>query len=324
MAQIQCIVTNLPWEAHHRAKLEAAAPGTEILYVDPADMDALRAALPKATVALLGRLVDPKIAPDLQWLHLDAAGLDSIAKPGFIDSGFAITGSAGRSAPALAEHCFYFMLTHAYHNRTILAAQAAHQWGYPGQNDMKALYSQTVGIIGMGNTGRALVPRAKAFEMRVIAYSRKAYKNPGIDVMLSEENGDSVDTLFRESDYIIMTAALTDKTYHMIDERAIGLMKPSAFIVNIGRGKTIDEQALLAALKDGRIAGAGLDTFETEPLPPDSPVWDAPNLTATPHFTPACPDKLGRSLDIMLENVRRYLADEPLINRLMPEDKFSK
>ncbi|HML48208.1 MAG TPA: D-2-hydroxyacid dehydrogenase, partial [Clostridia bacterium] len=303
MPQIDRIVTNLPWEPHHRAKLEAAVPGTEIVYLSPSDMDGLKAALQRATVGILGRVVDPRTAGSVQWLHLDAAGLDSIASPAFIDSGIAITGSAGRSAPALAEHAFFFMLNHAYHHRTVLEAQRAHQWGYSGQAEMKALYAQTIGIIGMGNTGRALASRAKAFEMRVVAYSRKAYNNPDVDLMLSEEKGESVDTLYRESDYIVMTAALTNKTYHMIDARALGLMKPNAFVVNLGRGKTIDEAALLAALCEERIAGAGLDTFEKEPLPADSPVWDTPNLIVTPHFTPACPDKLGRSLDIILENV---------------------
>lgn len=324
MQAIDCMVTNLAWEAHHKKRLETALPETRILYVAPGDSAALNAALPEATAAVIMGKPDVRAAKRLKWLHWDAAGLDSIAKPEFIDSGFTITGSAGRSAPALAEHVFYFMLCHAYRVRTVLAAQEAHRWGYPGQEDMKALFSQTIGIVGMGHTGRALAKRAKAFEMRVIAYDRSGMQNADVDVMLSDDQGDSLDELVRSSDFIVMCCALNDQTYHMLGERQFAMMKPGAVVINIGRGKTIDETALLWALRKGRIAGAGLDTFEEEPLRPDSPVWDAPNLLATPHFTPAGPDKLGRSLEIILQNIDRFHRGEELINRLRPEDLFTK
>lgn len=324
MPKIDRIVTNLPWQTHHKERLEKAANGAAVTYVDPADKAGLNAALADATVALIMGRPNLEAAPKLKWLHLDAAGLDGIARPNFIESGVVITGSAGRSAPALSEHIFFFMLSHAYQVRTILDAQDHHVWGYPGQDNMKALYDQTIGIIGMGNTGRTLAPMAKAFGMHVIAYSRKAYDGPGVDVMLSAENGDSIERLYRESDYIAMCAALTDKTYHMIGEPEIALMKPTAVICNVGRGKTIDEAALLAALREGRLGGAGLDTFDVEPLPKDSPVWDTPNLIATPHFTPPCPDKLGRSLDIMIENILLFLADKPLKNSLTMDDLYTK
>lgn len=324
MAKIDCIVTNLPWESIHKQRLEKAAAGAKVVYIAPGDKAGLSAAMAEATIALIQGRPNLAEAPRLKWLHLDAAGLESVAKPTFIDSKVVITGSAGRSAPALSEHIFFFMLNHAYQVRTVLKAQAAHEWGYPGQDNLKALNEQTLGIIGMGNTGRTLAPMAKAFGMRVIAYSRKAYDIPGVDVMLSADRGDSIDSLYRESDYIAMCAALTDKTYHMIGEREIALMKPTAVICNVGRGKTIDEAALLKALRDGRLAGAGLDTFEVEPLPKDSPVWDAPNMMVTPHFTPPRPDKLGRSLDIMIENIELFLADQPLKNALTPDDLYTK
>lgn len=324
MPTIERIVTNLPLQPHHKAALESAAAGAHVVYVAPGDKAALGEALAGATVAVLSALPDIAALKTIQWLHWDAAGLDGVASPAFLETGLIITGSAGRSAPALAEHALYFMLNHAYHHREVLTAQAAHRWGYPGQSEMRALFSQTIGIIGMGNTGRALAVRAKALEMRVIGYSRKAYDLPDVDLILSEENGDSLDTLLRESDYIVMCAALTDRTYRMIGERELSLMRPTAFLVNLGRGKTIDEAALLAALREGRLGGAGLDTFETEPLPTDSPVWDTPNLQVTPHFTPACPDKLGRSLAIVLDNIERFRRGEPLLNRLTPGDLYSK
>ena len=125
-------------------------------------------------------------------------------------------------------------------------------------------------------------------------------------------------------DFLVMCCSLTDKTYHMLGEKQLKAMKPSTVVINLGRGKTIDEAALLQALRDGTIAGAGLDTFETEPLPADSPVWDTPNLYVTPHLTPGVPDKLGRSLRIILENIAHFHKGEPLINRLKPEDAFTR
>src|SRR5512138_1592893 len=184
MSRIDRIVTNLPWESHHRQRLELAAKGAEVVYIHPADKAGLKAALADATIALIMGRPNLADAPKLKWMHLDAAGLDGIAKPDLIHSGVIITGSAGRSAPALSEHIFFFMLSHAYQVRSVLKAQAEHAWGYPGQEAQKALYEQTLGIVGMGNTGRTLAPMAKAFGMRVMAYSRKTYRGPCVDVVL--------------------------------------------------------------------------------------------------------------------------------------------
>lgn len=323
MRSIEKLVTNLPFSMAHRQLLEAAAPEARIVYVETNDSEALARELTDADVAVILGRPDVSTARRLRWMHWDAAGLDAIAQDDYINAGFDITGSAGRSAPALAEHVLYFMLNHAYHNSVVLAAQDQHQWGYPGQAEMKALFSQTIGIVGMGHTGQALAKRAKALEMTVLAYTRSEKVYEQVDRLYTAANGDCLEAMIPQCDFLVMCCALTDQTYHMLGREQLAMMKPSAVVVNVGRGKTIDEAALLDALRAGRLAGAGLDTFETEPLPPDSPVWDTPNLFVTPHFTPACPDKLGRSLEIVLENIRRYHAEEPLINQLKAEDKFT-
>lgn len=324
MNEIHKLVTNLPWEPQHKERLERAVPEAQIVYVPSSDRAMLQKEMEDADVAVILGRPDVSGAKKLKWMHWDAAGLDGIAQKDYIEAGFAITGSAGRNAPALAEHVLYFMLNHAYHTRTALAAQDAHQWGYPGQREMKALYAQTAGIVGMGHTGLALAKRLKALEMNVLAYSRTVHPCPDVDAYYSEEAGNTLDDMLPRCDFVIMCCALTDKTYHMLGKRQFELMKPNAVVVNLGRGKTIDEAALIEALRTGRIAGAGLDTFETEPLPADSPIWDAPNLFATPHFTPGCPDKLGRSLSIVLENVEHFHKGEPLVNQLKPEDAFTR
>jgi phosphoglycerate dehydrogenase-like enzyme len=117
---------------------------------------------------------------------------------------------------------------------------------------------------------------------------------------------------------------MTDSTYHLIGERELAQMKPSAYLVNLARGPVVDTDALIAALRDGVIAGAGLDVFEQEPLPADAAIWDAPNVIITPHMTAEVPDLAARSLDIIEENVRRYKAGLPMLNRLVPSDVYSK
>lgn len=324
MKCIEKLVTNLPFEVQHKTLLEQATPEANVIYVDPKDTETLDAEIKDATVAVIIGRPDVSAAKKLQWIHWDMSGLDAIAQDDYIHTGFAITGSAGRNAPALAEHALYFMLNHAYRQRAVLAAQDARQWGYSGQWETKALFLQTIGIVGVGHTGRALARRAKALEMTVLAYNRSAVENEHIDRMYVANRGEKIDDMLPECDYLVMCCALTDQTYHILGRKQLALMKPSAVVVNVGRGKTIDETALLEALRSGKLAGAGLDTFETEPLPADSPVWDVPNLMVTPHFTPSCPDKLGRSLEIVLENIRRFYNGEPLINQLKPEDRFTK
>lgn len=167
--------------------------------------------------------------------------------------------------------------------------------------------------------------RAKAFAMTVLGYRRSAGPAPGgVDRLYSSDRGDSLDALLAESDFVVLALPLSDATYHIIGKRELGLMKPSACIINMGRGAIIDEEALIEALRAKKIGGAGLDTTTVEPLPAASPLWDLPGVLITPHFTPAVPDKVERCIAIISENVRRYRAGEPMINRLKPEDVYTR
>src|SRR5262249_34766278 len=136
--------------------------------------------------------------------------------------------------------------------------------------------------------------------------------------------GDTLDALLGESDFVVLAVPLSDATHHLIGERELRLMRPSAYLINMARAAVIDETALLPALRAGGSAGAGLDTCAEEPLPASSELWDAPNTLITPHVTPQVPDRTGRSLDIIEENVRRYRAGEPLRNLLTPEDAYTR
>ena len=150
------------------------------------------------------------------------------------------------------------MMAFAYRFTDFLEAQRNHQWGIPGQDDLRGLNGHTVGIIGLGNTGRALALRAKAFDMRVLGHRRRAIEVPNVDAMTALDRGEGIDDLLHESDYVVLATSLSDTTHHLIGARELSLMKPRAVIVNIARGSVIDEVALIDALNAHRVRGAGL------------------------------------------------------------------
>lgn len=203
-------------------------------------------------------------------------------------------------------------------------AQKAHQWGIEGQHKLRGLCGKTVGIIGLGNTGVELAKRAKAMDMKVLVYRRKNVSYGGIvDKLYSRENNDTIDELLMESDYVVLALPLSDATHHLIGKREFKLMKPTAYLINMARGAIVDEKALVNAILNKEIAGAGLNTFSVELLPSENPLWDLLNVLITPHVTPQVPDRTGRSIDIIRENIRRYRAGEPMLNQLTINDVYT-
>jgi phosphoglycerate dehydrogenase-like enzyme len=225
----------------------------------------------------------------------------------------------------LAEHALFLTLSLVYDSFGLHDAQRAHRWGLDGYNRRRGLHGKTLGIIGLGGTGRATASLGRALGMRVLAARHRGGPPPEhVDVTYTVTDGDPLDPLLEQSDVVVLACRLTDDTYHLIGERELGLMKPSAYLINMARGAVVDEAALIPALQGGTIGGAGFDTFETEPLPVDSPLWDLPNLVVTPHATPEMPDMVAQCLDIIAENVRRYRCGQPLLHALTPADAYTK
>ncbi len=326
--QVKTIMTSLTYQGRHWDRLAEAIGDAEIIRFASGDDRAIESALERAEVALLETDPDTRYfrAPRLRWIHADHAGLNKAAKPEAFDRGLILTSSAGRSSPVLADHALFFVMALAYKFPAFLDAQRAHRWGgVPGQEDLRGLFGRTIGIIGLGHTGCELAVRANAHGMRVLGYRRRATAPPpGVDELFCGDRGDTLDPLLRQSDAVVLAVPLSDATHHLIGERELALMPAGAFLVNIGRGNVIDEPAMLAALRSGHLGGAGLDVVAQEPLPADSPLWDAPNLLLTPHFTPPVPDKIGRSLDVICENLRRIRTGEPMLNQLTREDIYTK
>lgn len=324
MPDIGVALLTVRWDDKYIAQLREHLGGAEVIHTQ--DAGEIGEALARADVAILSGDLDDRFAdaPHLRWIHCDHAGLNKSARPWVFERGLQVTSSSGRSAPALAEHAIFFMLLFAYQYPRFQQAQRAHQWGFPGQDALRGLIGRTVGIVGLGSTGRELAVRAQAFGMRVLGYRRQAVDVPGVDHLYAAERGDTLDELLQTSDFVVLATPLSDATRHLIGSRELALMKPSAVLVNMARGGVVDEAALIETMRRGGIAGAGLDVFEREPLPADSPLWDLPNVAITPHTTPQVPDRTGRSLEMIVENVRRFRAGEAMLNQLTPADIYTR
>lgn len=322
------VANDLPFDTAQWRRLETAISPDRMAVVDVKDARAVKAALAEADIAILGGDLDDRFvaAPRLKWIHCNHAGLTRSARPEVFERGLTVTGSAGRSGPALAEHVMMFALLLCSRYTDFYEAQKRHEWRRtPEMAGLRALYGQTIGILGMGHTGTALAKRAKSFEMRVLGYRRRDLPAPeGVDRMYCSDRGEGINEIIEQADVLALVLNLSDATHHLIDAEQIACMKRSAVIINLSRGGVINQDALIAALNEGRLAGAGLDVTDPEPLPADHPLWDTPNVLITPHFTAALPDKSERSLETIIENIERYRAGEPMLNQLSEEDLWTK
>jgi phosphoglycerate dehydrogenase-like enzyme len=192
----------------------------------------------------------------------------------------------------------------------LLRNQAAHRWD---RIQMEELGGKTVGIVGAGQIGTEVAIRARPLGMRVIATKRSPEPLPAYDEVMGP---DQLPRLLAESDYVVLACPLTTETRGMIDEPQLRLMKPTAFLLNVARGGLIVDDALLRALREAWIAGACLDAFNQEPLPPESPLWDVERLVVTPHASSSSPHVLRRAEQEFVVNLRQFVAGEPLLNRL--------
>ncbi len=326
--EIHVVLSALPYLPDEIGQLRQAFAPAEFIEALPFEGDAIAVELQRADVALITSDIDDRQlnAPNLRWVHCDKAGLDRSASRAVFERGLIVTGSAGRSAPALAQHGFYLALALTFDARRLFERQSAREWGgIPGYEHRLALHSKTLGIVGFGHTGREMAALAKAFGMRVIAYRRRSGPVPStVDRMLSIEEGDSLVPLLEESDVIMLAVTLNDATHHLFGEEQFERMKDSAYLVNLARGAVVDHEALARALHGGQIGGAGLDVTDPEPLPAVSPLWNLPNVIITPHMTPKLPERTQRSIDIIIENVGRYRRGESMVNALTPDDLYTK
>ncbi|HLV79366.1 MAG TPA: D-2-hydroxyacid dehydrogenase [Chthonomonadaceae bacterium] len=289
--------------------------------------DAAQEAIADAEVVVCGILPPDLLAAAqrLRWVSFWSAGLDTKLRPDILARDLRITNASGVHGPNIAEHVLAFMLMFTRRMPHYLRAQIAGQWQRTPSPDFNTemageLTGQTLGIVGLGHIGEDLARRAQAFDMRVIATKRDPAARPEnaarLDALLPPER---LTDLLAASDHVCIALPYTPQTHHLFDATLLARMKPSAYLYNIARGKIVDEAALIAALQAGRLAGAGLDVFETEPLPPDSPLWKMENVIITPHVAGITPHYFPRAAALFTANLRRYLAGQPLANLYDPK-----
>jgi phosphoglycerate dehydrogenase-like enzyme len=274
-------------------------------------------------------------APHLDWIQLHSAGLDHILDSPLMEGDVALTTASGIHATPIAEYVLASMLAHRWRVPHWTHCQRAGEWP-AGRWDLYArpeLRGSTLGIVGYGSIGREVGRLADAFAMRVLALSRGGgRRETGYSV---EGTGDARGTMpeafytpdrlhemLARCDYVVVATPLTPETRGLLDEAALRAMKPTAYLVNIARGGIVDEAALVRALREGWIAGAGLDVFEEEPLPADSPLWGLENALISPHVAGFTPRYDERAAALFARNLARYLAGEPLLNRVDKSKRY--
>jgi phosphoglycerate dehydrogenase-like enzyme len=263
-----------------------------------------------------------KEAPKLKWIHSTAAGVSQLIYPELRDSGIVVTNPSGVFSVPMAEHTIGLLLALARNFPDSVRGQDRRTWVQQDLWDkpqrLTELNGQLVLIIGFGSIGSEIARRAKAFDMRIWGVTRSGEGDRTLAERIVSAN--DLHAVLPEADYVVVAAPETADTKHLIGDPELARMKPGARFINVGRGSLLDETALIRALESGCLGGAALDVTQIEPLPPDSPLWKAPNLLITPH-TSAVSDRLWhRETALLLELLELWFAGKELFNQV----NFSK
>ena len=250
-------------------------------------------------------------ATGLRWVQVISAGVDHLMRDDVPGSPWTMTNIKGMSATPIAE--FVIAVALAFAKRLPHCAQLQQQKRWEAFRTA-SLQAKTIGIIGLGSIGREVARLSRAFGMTVITTSRtggQAESGVDVDRILPK---DQLPRLLAESDFVVLSLPLTGETKGLVGEKELRAMKPTAYLINVARGEIIDEAALVRALEQGSIAGAGLDVFATEPLPADSRLWELPNVVLSPHVSGNIEDEFELATDLFVDNLKRYLQGDRLRN----------
>jgi phosphoglycerate dehydrogenase-like enzyme len=319
------------YRARDLERIRAAAPGARLVMVSveglaDGPVDDVEVMLrgwlsSEAFDRLLGR------APRLSWVHSATSGVERALTPAALERGLVVTNARGVFSRPIAEYVLMMILAISRRLPQLLELQRERTWQPLEGTELRDV---TVGIVGLGSIGRAVGALATSFGCRVVAVRRRtndatdsAERDDGEPsfghVQLERVGGpETLPALLSESDFIVLAAPLTPETEEMINAETLAMVKPGAWLINVARGRLIDERALLRALRDGHLGGAVLDTFRDEPLPPMSSFYDLPNVIVTPHTAWSSGRVLDRSVELFCDNLRRFASGEPLLNVVDP------
>ena len=298
-----------------REALGGAAPGVELLVAG--DEAAALRLIPQAD-ALYGQLTPSLLAAAgrLRWVQTSMAGLERYMFPELVESDLTLTNARGIYSDVIADHVFAYVLAFARDLPRLIRAQERRQW-LP-EREVRAFQVQglTAGIVGFGGIGGEVAKRARCLGMAVLAV------DPAPHAALAEVEvwgPERLDELLGRADFVIACAPETPQTRGLFSAERFAKMKPGARFINVGRGKVVDLAALTAALRSGHLAGAALDVYETEPLPADHPLWGMEQVILTPHSAAYAVPVEERRLALVVDNVRRFAAGQPLRNVVAKE-----
>ncbi len=311
MAQLRAVSPRLHVERHFPSVPDDAWAHAEILYT-------------------LQSFPGPGQAPNLRWIQSHTAGVEHfIDKPGVTDSNAQVTTASGIHAVSMAEWTIAMMLAFEYRLRQMIKFQEQANWPKKPHAIFAPmnLRNRTLGIVGYGAIGREVARLADAFGMTIYATKRDA-KRPGNentytiqgtgdptgDLPMRIYPADALKSMVKDCDYLVLLTPLTDETRNLVDEAIFDAMPDHAVLLNLARGGVVDEQALVKALKKGKIAGAALDVFQTEPLPKDSLLWSLENVIISPHTAGNSSNYHERVAALFAENLTRYLERTTLLN----------
>ena len=301
-------------EDRHGAALDAAAPAVSRVVLRPAGCEGDPSSV---EIAFFSGDLFPERARDfvltlreakeLRWLHTFSAGVDNPWFQSLRARGVRLTTSSGANAVPIAQTVLLYLLALSRDLAQWQDAQRRRAWE---RHEVRDLQGLTLGVVGLGPIGVEVARLGAALRMRTIGIRRV----PRGDEPCETWPIARLDELLAQVDALVLALPLSDDTAHLLDARRFALLKRGAWLVNVGRGGLVDEAALVAALQSGHLGGAGLDVFEIEPLPQESPLWSMPNVIVTPHNSGDAPGNRDRAAAIFLDNLARYGRGEPLRN----------
>lgn len=257
--------------------------------------------------------IDFKKAANLKWIHLTSAGADRMPEE-IMNSDIIVTNSSGVHPIPITEHVFGFMLMLERKLHLLGRFQSKKEWARGRLQNVNELHGKTIGIVGLGRIGREIARLSKAFNMKVVAVVRNPREPEDyVDELLTQKE---MARVLQVSDHVVVCLPLTKETHHLFDYEIFRKMKRSAYFINIGRGKVVNEKDLIRALKENLIAGAALDVFEEEPLPESSPLWEMENAIISPHYSGWTPHYMDRVTGIFCENLTAYLQNKKMPNMI--------
>lgn len=306
---------------HDMPIAEALEGRREDLAVEAADTnEAVRALLPECDALI----TNPSIWEDDfldgleegDWVQATSTGYSAFPVEEFRERGIAFTNATGNYGAPVADHAFALALGLARGVPVFIDSQRRKEWNRSQGGELIDLDGRTVTVVGMGDIGESVARRAKGFGMDVYGTKRNPDDYEGCLADGRVLAADELDSVVEETELLVLTVPLTDETHHLVDGAMLERLPETALLINVARGPVVDEAALIDALEDGSIAGAGLDVFDSEPLPESSPLWEFENVIITPHVGGRSKDFVSRFVDLFLHNYDRWRSDEPLTNRV--------